>query len=206
MTSPTKQSAGRSSPTTRSNPSSKSLAHTLAPAKSATTGSSSTRPGSSPGNSVDPTDSFTVQFEALRVWNGNGFINPGNETVTLTHANGTLELDSLADASFGLDYNDTELTWQLNGNDGANDPDRGVYLLEFIIADDDTGDASRPVYFAFDFESGYTPENPSYLSAGYDHSTHAASREYIFDNFIIPEPSSLALLGMGGLMLLRRRR
>ncbi|XAL99823.1 PEP-CTERM sorting domain-containing protein [Phycisphaeraceae bacterium D3-23] len=163
-----------------------------------------------PGPTVDDGGSFAVNFEALSVWNGSGFVDPGTESVSVTHANGAHEITSTAGGSFNLDLLDPELTWQLNGNNGGADPDRGVYLVQFTITDNDplsNFDDSRPVFFAFDFESGYTAENPSYLSDDYNHHHHHMSRGYIADNLInVPEPGSLALLGLGGLALLRRRR
>lgn len=163
-----------------------------------------------PGFSVDAGESFAVNFETLRVWNGSGFVDPGTESVTVTQANGTHEITTTLGGSFDLDYTDPEMTWELLGNNGGADPDRGVYLIEFTISDNNPQSAradSRPVFFAFDFESGYTPENPSYLSDDYNHHHHHMSRQYIQDNLLtIPEPGSLALVGIGGVALLRRRR
>ncbi|MEM9414283.1 MAG: PEP-CTERM sorting domain-containing protein [Planctomycetota bacterium] len=162
-----------------------------------------------PGPTVDP-GSFAANFEALHVWNGSGFVDPGTESISVIHANGTHEITASLGGSFDLDLLDPELTWQINGNNGGADPDRGVYLVEFTISDNDpasTFDDSRPVFFAFDFESGYTPENPNYISDDYNHHHHHMSRQYIQNNLVnIPEPGSLALLGIGGLALLRRRR
>lgn len=163
-----------------------------------------------PGGTVDGLGSFSAHFERLRVWNGSGFVNPGTESVSITHASGVHEITTALGGTLDLDLFDPELTWQLNGNNGGADPDRGVYLIEFTIVDNDPlsqYDDSRPAYLAFDFESGYTPENPSYLSDDYNHHHHHMSRQFIQDNLDnIPEPGSLALLSVGGLALLRRRR
>lgn len=163
-----------------------------------------------PSFGIDETSTFSVNFEALSVWNGSGFVNPGLESVTVTHANGAHEITTSAGGSFNLDYFNPELTWTLNGNNGGADPDRGVYLVQFTLSDTDplSGiEDSRPVFFAFDFESGYTAENPSYLSTDYNHHHHHMARTYIADNLLnVPEPGSLALMVVGGLALLRRRR
>lgn len=166
-------------------------------------------PWFNPGPTVDEEDVLEVQFQSLSVWNGSGFVNPGLESVSVDHAGGTHEITATLGGSFVLSYDNPELSWTLNGNNGAIDPDRGVYLIQFNIVDTDPNSNradSRPVFFAFDFESGYTPENPSYLSDDYNHHHHHMSRQYILNNLIVPEPGSLALVGLGGLALLRRRR
>lgn len=82
------------------------------------------------------------------------------------------------------------LNTELLGGDGGDEPAPGIYLIELALLNSGLpGIASDQVYILF--------------NNGLGESLHEASIEYATTN-LVPEPSTLLLWGLGGLVMIRR--
>ncbi|MFP4145017.1 MAG: PEP-CTERM sorting domain-containing protein [Phycisphaeraceae bacterium] len=169
---------------------------------------SSTAPGfdAEPGTFPDGSAVGFDILEPLGLWNGDGFdpLDPAtDEVLAITYVFG-LDIerrDTAGGFVTGFDVPvagdgswHQHLTWTLLGDGGSltGVPDAGVYLLTLQLRSsaEEIG-PSEPLYLVFDSDAG--------------EAAHEAAIDWTRTN-LIPEPASLAVLGLGAGLLLTRRR
>ena len=166
-------------------------------------------PGSSPGTLATGSEtwnggaSYLWEINDSATWpdGANKGMDPGWDWLDIT---GTLTIASTALNPFIIDID----SWSGGGLGEAARFDSfskgdGIFDYEFIIATASGGiigfDASL---FSLD-DSGFTNSNPQ---AGWYWEITADANNVYLQAFAVPEPSSTALLGLGGLVLALRRR
>lgn len=142
----------------------------------------------------------------LTYWTGAGFAAlPNNESLQITKGTQSINIGGSPAGGFDFGVIDTHgglhehLDYELYGADGnaipgdGVEPTLGIYLLEIQVTTTLPGVAdSEPLWIVFN-AGGEAYE-----------ADHEAAIHWVEDN-LVPEPTSLLLLGLGGAALLRRR-
>ncbi|HEY7120633.1 MAG TPA: PEP-CTERM sorting domain-containing protein [Tepidisphaeraceae bacterium] len=142
-------------------------------------------------------------LDGLKIWNGSGFVDPGAAQVeastsalftpsTVTTDSGPFGSVALAAVTAMPDEHKT-IRWRLLG-DGVspNTPsDDGVYLLALQLSTD---------------QAGVSPSEPYYFLLDKDASASDQSAALAAVQSLVPEPSVLGIIAVGGWFLRRGRR
>lgn len=173
------------------------------------------------GSSTQPNlqnTNFGYQIlDGLKQWNGGGFVDPGTEQMQLFRGDGTSVpsiVTSTSDAGpFGtlalsnigsLSSNaHSSVGFRLLGDgvspglSGATAGDDGVYLLSLSLYSTAAGvGASDPFYFVMYKNASLAAAMDAAGSLGFDPAQVQ----------VLPEPASISLLAVAGLLVIRRRR
>jgi len=163
-------------------------------------------PGNSPGTLSQTggqtwTDGGTYLWEINATADASGTIgtDPGWDWIDIT---GTLDLINLGTGGFTIDI-DSLTSGNVAGNaDGFDSYTKadGIFDYSFIIASASDGitDFSADK-FVFD-SSGFSN------APGWDWQIKLSGSDLVLEAYAVPEPSSTALLGLGGLALMLRRK
>jgi hypothetical protein len=111
----------------------------------------------------------------------------------------TLDLSGVADNG--------QMTWNFSGADAFDAATKYYYMMSTSATEVTIADTSSMVgsNFALDTGTSYTGGESVRANSGLD-SGWDQHFEANFDTVAVPEPSSTALLGLGGLALILRRR
>jgi len=148
--------------------------------------------GSDPGDQVSLNDRTTPDW--LKLTYGTG-LTIGTDTRFVVF--------EITSSSSGVDAEG--LSWKIGFNDGTPVAVTAAQMSHFP----DTGsfeDTNMGVFDLSDF--GFSPGdtlNSVYIE-NIDSGSGTSDPDFIFAGLTVPEPSSLALLGLGGLIVMRRRR
>ena len=141
----------------------------------------------------------------------------GTLAITINIPNGVLvdltSLDFVDGADSGTGSNDTFSQWDLTVSAGSVSPDSGT---DFVAG---TGFSSSPNTVTLTGLTGLTNTSVTFTwtvyygtingdppTGGNNSNRHAFLDDIKITGNVIPEPGSLALLGLGGLLIARRRR
>ena len=163
-------------------------------------------PGNSPGTAITGTQTWTDGGSYL--WEIND--SDGSKGLSLGGTNGwdwlditgTLELGSLNTGAFTIDIDSLSLANSIGDATGFETWSKGDGIVDysFIIASASAGisgfDATD-----FSFDSSGFSNGPSW-----DWQIKLSGTDLVLEAYAVPEPSSTALLGLGGLALMLRRK
>jgi autotransporter-associated beta strand protein len=159
-------------------------------------------PGNSPGTAITGTQTWTDGGSYLWEINnsaGTKGLDPGWDWLDIT---GTLELGSLNTGAFTIDIDSLSLANSIGDATGFETWSKGDGIVDysFIIASASAGisgfDATD-----FSFDSSGFSNGPSW-----DWQIKLSGTDLVLEAYAVPEPSSTALLGLGGLALMLRRK
>lgn len=153
-----------------------------------------TDPGADIATSVDP-------FNAVDDGGGGGYRSFGGAT-------GTVDISGLATGSLYVFYG------SFNARPSLSVTLKGAGQSDIVIADahaaGNNDSANRSEYYVaeLDFvtDGVYDTIEFEWLANGVDYSGNGRGAGALLTGTVIPEPGSLALLGLGGLLIARRRR
>ena len=159
-------------------------------------------PGNSPGTAS--TGSQTWLDGGSYLWeinnsNGTKGVDEGWDWLDIT---GTLELGGLSAGGFTIDIDSLSLANSIGDAAGFESWSKGDGIVDysFIIATTSAGisgfDATD-----FSFDSSGFSNGPSW-----DWQIKLSGNDLVLEAYAVPEPSSTALLGLGGLALMLRRK
>jgi fibronectin-binding autotransporter adhesin len=163
-------------------------------------------PGNSPGTAI--TGAQTWNDGGSYLWEIND--SDGSKGLTLGGTNGwdwlditgTLDLDDLSTGGFTIDIDSLSLANSIGDAAGFESWSKGDGIVDysFIIATTSAG------IFGFDatdfsFDSSGFSNGPSW-----DWQIKLSGNDLVLEAYAVPEPSSTALLGLGGLALMLRRK
>ena len=163
-------------------------------------------PGNSPGTAI--TGAQTWNDGGSYLWEIND--SDGSKGLTLGGTNGwdwlditgTLDLDDLSTGGFTIDIDSLSLANSIGDAAGFESWSKGDGIVDysFIIATTSAGisgfDATD-----FSFDSSGFSNGPSW-----DWQIKLSGNDLVLEAYAVPEPSSTALLGLGGLALMLRRK
>jgi len=133
-------------------------------------------------------------LDAVKVWNGSAFVDPGTEKFNISR---TLDVNTGAGFVGGFNFftqsdvgSHAHLTYSLLGNGSAlGGGDNGVYALKLELT-----------------SGGLDDSLPFYLLLSKNASSEDATAAFNYASTLVPEPTSMALIAAGGVLALSVRR